>query len=152
MNLLETMTGNVANAHEKADKILQELENQSEELATIADNFRSAQQRRQFTRMPLQGVADATGVCTIVKQVPVGMSWDMVSLSASGGPAGGCFVYLNTNEPINLIRVLNYGQRMSDDFNEDENIPGGQNIVVEFTGQPIGQICTVNLKVSVNHG
>lgn len=149
MGFLDHMNGQVLNAHDKADKALEMLDQQTELLADILQNTRAETLRESVRRIPAQAVADASGVATIALQVPQGIAWNLISIAITGGVAaqGGCFVYLNSNEPMNLIRVLSYAQRVSDDFCENEYVPQGATVVIEFVGQPAGQVCTANLKI-----
>lgn len=150
MSFLDQFHHAAADGHAKADVALQELSRQSDYLARLVEYAEADTYRDRYRRIPLAGNADNNGNCTFAVPVPQGIAWDLVSITGSGAPATantGMFVYLNSNDPANLIHVLTYATRMSDLFAGQEYVPQGALVVVEFVGQPAGQYCTANLKV-----
>lgn len=144
------MTDSATEAHIKGERIIQELSRQNEQLSRVIHAIQSQGQRRDFRRVPGQLAADANGNAYLGFQVPIGVGWNLVSVAATGGPDtgnSGCAIYLNSVEPMNLVAVLDYGQRMSMDFQAEEYVAPGQYLIVAFTGQTNGNLCTANIKI-----
>lgn len=150
MSFLDQFHHAAADGHAKADVALHELARQSEYLARLVESAEADAYRDRFRRIPMGANADANGVCSFALPVPQGVAWDLVSITGTAAVAAAntaMSVYLNSNDPINLIHVMPYAARMSALFAGQEYVPQGALVIVEFVGQPVGQYCTANLKV-----
>lgn len=153
MGIVEHMNGQILNAHDKADRIIELLEQLESGISDVVDNTHAESMREKSQRIPVRQISDANGVATIALQVPQGIAWQLISASITGaapGPGVGVRVYLGANDPVNLIHAENYpSAAYTFNFGSDEYVPQGQQVVVEYVGQGVGTAVTLNLKVQI---
>jgi hypothetical protein len=152
MGFFDQLPYAVADGHAKADTIIECLERQTEQLAHVVDNTTERSYRDKVHRLPIANVPVAAGNALAYVDAPQGIAWNLMSIAGdSAVSAAGVEVriYLNTNDPFNLLKVIKPTDtgRWSADFPADEYVPEGGRLVVEWVGQGATVVVNANIKV-----
>jgi hypothetical protein len=153
MGAIDQMIRGAADAHTKADMVIELLADHDARLARLVEATEAANQRSNFRRYPQRQVA-AAATETMRFDAMQGFGWNLVSIAGfTSVTAAGVEVrfYLGSAEPFNLIgtaRPSDTGAWVTS-FNEGEYVPQGGALVVEFVGVTIGNSVSANLKVEV---
>lgn len=152
MDFMNIFRESIADGHRKADSALDELRTQTDHLATIMENTREQEFSDQTRRVPVAQVPVVGGSAQATIDAPQGIAWNLMSIAGdSAVTAAGVEVriYLNTNDPWNLIKVIRPTDtgRWSADFPADEYVPQGGRLVIEWVGQGAQVVVNASVKV-----
>jgi hypothetical protein len=96
-------------------------------------------------RGEVMNTAGDTAVESIIGPPP-GVIWRVKRLAITSGANSGFAVYRNETQPQNLVEgEFNNAQIAA--FDTDIIVYAGQRLVLRFFGQPVQQVCTVNLRI-----
>lgn len=152
MSLFEGITGQLGDAHDKADVALGHLADQAHLLGVIAQNTEASLLRQTYQRIPFVATADATGVARVVLQVPQGIAWDLISVAGVGTAAGNLSLFIGNEDGTGLVTTVPVPAtpfRVSYTFPGEESCPQGVQITILVEGQTVGADFRGNLKVNV---
>lgn len=152
MGFFDQLPHAVADGHHKADNIIEQLCYQTDALEKVVNNTTEKSYRDKVHRLPVTNVPVAGGNAIAYIDAPQGIAWNLMSIAGdSAVSAAGVEVriYLNTNDPYNLIKVIRPTDtgRWSTDFPADEYVPEGGRLVVEWVGQGAQVVVNANIKV-----
>lgn len=152
MGFFDQLPHAVSDGHAKADQALYQLECHQALLTQLVENTTEASYRDKVHRLPVTNVPVTGGSALAYIDAPQGVAWNLMSIAGDSAVAAAGVevrIYLNTNDPFNLLKVIRPTDtgRWSADFPADEYVPEGGRLVVEWVGQGAQALVNANIKV-----